>query len=476
MAVAAEQQTYVNVDNLAHVADARQAVREHAWALVYKREQLLASGEAQSVPLTIDALSTADEVLAAKAGSAEYHERLDGLQLDCRRLVAEWYRKKRPEYFPPSRHFFDAATGDFYSHGLSIRQMTENGLRPIDNDPEEEARRVNERVENETPLLMRKLGGVALAGAALRTISECTDKAISDYQHDKASGARHRGYGGYVPEKEKLMIRDMRFDEVSEDRFEEQLGLPGIYINHYVIQQALKRRDVNAGKLTKTELHGTQLLVRDDLMEFAQLLDDVASEEWCVNLFMGEVVPSNYQKDYAGFRAEALRRQERLQDLAGHVTTFILDLAADGFDRRKAPAHVEAFVKKLLLEEAKADFDIAVQMFDEQTAVGLQEVVRLEQIGEMQAAFALWQEVEKQAPGGGYCSGGSCGLESVDLFGPEGEELSEQLEAEPGDTVVRDKERSCRRCQRKSVVYAYNKSKVNKYCESCGAFESKRTR
>jgi hypothetical protein len=38
--------------------------------------------------------------------------------------------------------------------------------------------------------------------------------------------------------------------------------------------------------------------------------------------------------------------------------------------------------------------------------------------------------------------------------------------------LVRDKERACR-CGKKSIVYAYNKSKVTKHCESCGATETK---
>jgi len=248
MAVSAEistAQQYLSADSIAELAQSRDIVRQEAWAMVAYRDMQLANGQEMFVPLAVDAVSTAERVLQAEP-TEFYQEYLAGLQLDCLRLVAEWYRKKRPEYFPTSRHFFDAETGDFYSHGLSIRQMTENALRPINDDPEEVARRVNERVENETPHILKKIGGFALEQVGIRTISECTDKAIQDYQEDIKVGNPHRGYSGYVPEIEKVMVRDMRFDTVTGDRLEEQIGLPGSYINHFVIQEALRRRGVSS--------------------------------------------------------------------------------------------------------------------------------------------------------------------------------------------------------------------------------------
>ncbi len=474
-----QPECYVSVDTLPDVALARQHVRDHAWSIVRTRELQLADGQEIAVPLAVDALSTADKVIEAESYygkySGAYQEKFAGLELDCLRLVAEWYRKKRPEYFPKTRHFFDAETGDFYSHGLSIRQMTENALRPIENDPEEVERRVNEKVENETPGILGKLGRLALQQVGIRTISECTDKAIRDYQSDLDAGAAHRGYNGYVPEIEKVMIRDMRFDGESSDRFEEQIPLPGTYITHYVIQQALRRRGFEPGGIDKTRLHGTQLIVQDDLIEFVELLDIVASEQWCTNIFMGEEVASDHAKKYAAIREESIKRQEGLKDMASTTALFIMELASDGIDRRKAPVLVENFVKKLLLNAVKSDSSLAVQIFDERTAAGLQDVAYLESIGRSHAAFERFQEVEKQAPGGGYCTGGSCGLESIDMNSEKGEELKKHLKAEPGDTIVRDTERACK-CGQKTIVYAYNKSKVTKYCESCKAFETKRTK
>lgn len=468
---------YVALDTLPDIAAARDTVRREAWAMVAGRKALHEAGAETTLPLPIDALSTAEGVLEAEQtygeDSPEYTEHMSGLRLDCRRLVAEWRRKLKPEYFEPSRHFFDAATGDFYSHGLSIRQMTENALQPFDDDPEEEARRVNERVEDATPQIVQKIGGFALHGVGIRTISECTDKAISDYQSDMKAGRPHDGYNGYVPEIEKVMIRDIRLEAVSGDRLEEQVGLPGIYINHYVIQQALARREVAATHLDKTGLHGTQMLAQDDLFDFVRLLDEVASEEWRTNIFMGEEVAPDYQKDYEQFRSEAITRQQLLDEEAGTVAMFVLDLANDGFDKRKAPAMVEDFVKKMLLNVAKQDNDLAYHMFDHSTAVGLQKVAELEAMGRDEEAFALMQKVEEAAPGGGFCSGGSCGLESVNLASKEGKELKDDLKAEAGDTIVKDHERACKKCGQKKVAYAYNSRKVNKYCQGCKAFESK---
>jgi hypothetical protein len=471
--------SYLSVDSIPEFAAARQEVRDQAWAVVHEREAQVAAGQESLLPLTIDALSTAYGVRQAELehgyGTPEYLEKRAGLNLDCQRLVAEWYRKNTAEYFPPSQHFFDAQTGDFFSHGLSIRQMTENALRPISDNPEEVTRRVNEKVENETPLIVRKLGGIALGGVAIRTVSECTDKAINDYDQDYANNAPHRGYGGYVPEIRKLMVRDIRLEPITGDRFEEQVGLPGKYINHYVIQEALRRKGLGqAEDLDKTGLHGTQLLVGDDLMEFVEHLDNVASEEWCVNIFMGEKVADDYIKNYAGFRQEALDRQAGHSAMADTVATFILDLEAGGYDPRKAPAKIEEFVKILLLKEGKKDVTIAEQMFDKPTALRLAEVSYLESVGKYQQAYELFEETREQAPGGGYCSGGSCGLKSVNEFSEEGKELAEKLELEGDETLVKDTERACK-CGQKTIVYAYNKDTVKKYCESCHAFEKKRT-
>ncbi len=471
-------ETYQLVDEIPGMYDARLDERLHAEDLLEaRRANYEATGKLTYQP--VDALSTAHSVIEAEAiygtDSEEYKQQYEGLLLDCQRLVGEWYRKKKPEYFAPTRHVFDQDKEEFFSHGLSIRQMTENALTPITDNPEEEARRVNERVEDATPHLLRTLGNIALGDVAIRTISECTDKAVEDYEFDFQHGMPHRGYNGYVPEIEKIMIRDIRLDPFSNDRFEEQIGLPGTYITHEVIQEALTKRGADVGYMDKTQLHGSQVLVSDDLLEFAKLLDDTAREKWNFtnkDIFMGEVVDPDHPRNYGSFKQEALQRQEDLKGWAETVAMFVLGLAEEDFDRKKAPSHVEEFVKDLLLNLAKKDQTVAVQMFDEKTAERIQAVSYLEGQGRYDEAQILWEKTRAEAPGGGFCGAGSCGLEGIVANSKEDQELRKKLGAESSDTIVKDKERACR-CGKKSIVYAYNKNKVIKHCESCGAHESK---
>lgn len=457
-----------------------QAERNRSWDIVHSRDALVRAGRGSEVPLPLDALSTAHHAVEAKRthglNSFEYLEAWQAVYTDTLRLITEWNRKLKPEVFGELRHHYHQPEEEFYSHGLAIGQMTLNALVPVAKSPEETARRVNERVEDRTPVIIQKVGKFALGGVGIRTISMCTDQAIEEYESDQAKGEAHRGYDGYVPEVEKVMIRDIRIDSETGDRIQTQVGLIGkLSITEDVFKRALLRRGVDISELNKTGIHGLQLLVDDDLKDFAKLLDEVASEEWCTPIFMGERVDEDHPRDYDAFWTEAIKRQESLRDLAATATTFILDLAEDDFDRRKAPRHIEEFIKKLLLGEAMRNVEAARHAFGEETAQGIMEVQAMQQAGQQQEAFNRMREVEKQAPVGGACSGGSCGLESVNENSLEGKSLRQSLQAEDGDTIVKDKERACK-CGSKSIVYAYNKSKVNKYCESCKAFESKRTK
>lgn len=462
---------YIALDAIPLLKEARDQVRAEARAVIESRRSI--QGDQDVFPLPIDALSTAEKVIQAAAdfgeGSHQHNETSDELRLDMSRLVAEWYRKLKPEYFEPVRHVYDEMTGDFYSHGLSVRQMTENALTPIIDDPEEVDRRVNERVEDATPRIIRRLGGVALGASRIRTISQCTDKAISDYQSDLKAGRSTGGYKGYVPEIEKVMIRDVRIDQESGDRLVEQIGLPGMYINKDIFSLALARRQLDIEHMNKTELHGTQLLVRDDLIEFVELLDEVASEEWCVNIFMGEQVPDDFVKDYSAIRHEAKKRQAGLKNMADTAALYVMDLATAGTDKRLAPAMVEKFVKKMLLNMARQNHSLAAQMFGEKTALGLREVARLESMGEYEEAFLKFQQVEATAPGGGYCGAGSCGLESV-MPGSDEEKAIKKLGFNSKDSLLDKGDRQCPKCKTKTVVYDTKQAK--KGCIGCQATAS----
>jgi hypothetical protein len=248
-------------------------------------------------------------------------------------------------------------------------------------------------------------------------------------------------------------------------------------LDHETFKIALAERGIDATDMNKTALHGSQILANDDLIDFARHLDTIGTHEWSLNfvgqkLFMGEVVSIDHPSDYSAFRQEALQRQEELKGYAETVALFVLDLAEDNYDRRKAPAHVEEFVKDILMNLAKQDKTVAEQMFDEKTAERIQAVGILESQGHYAEAQQLWEETRAEAPGGGFCGAGSCGLEGVVAHSKEDQTLRKKMGADDTDTLVKDKERACR-CGKKSIVYAYNKSKVIKFCESCGAHESK---
>jgi hypothetical protein len=72
----------------------------------------------------------------------------------------------------------------------------------------------------------------------------------------------------------------------------------------------------------------------------------------------------------------------------------------------------------------------------------------------------------------GGCSGSACGLEAVKPGSNEDARLREELGAEEGDTITKDKVRACE-CGEKSIVYAHNAAKVIKKCQSCGKKETK---
>lgn len=463
---------YMLVDDIPEAFAERLVVRQAAESLLESRRQQV--HESGHVYESVDALSTAHSVLAAErqygCSSDAYQEKWSGLLLDCERLVGEWYRKNTSEYFEPVRQVFDEDKAEFFSHGLSIRQLTENALVPISEDREEEARRVNERVEEATPHIVRSLGSLAL-GKGIVTISQCTDSAIASYQADQREGNKHRGYRGYVPEIEKVMIRHIALDDASNDRYETQIGLPGTYLTHEVFQAALQEKGVDVSDMDKTTLHGAQLLTDQDPLNFIRHLDDTGTREWCLEsqgkaLFMGEVVSQEHPRNYDAFRREAQERKDMLAGWSETVAYFVLDLARESFDRKKAPEHVENFVKNMLLNMAKKDESIAEQMFDAKTAQGLHDVAALEAQGRYAEASELWKAVEQEAPGGGSCGAGSCGLEGITTGSQEGKDLRKRMGASESDTLVKDKERACR-CGSKSIVYAYNERKVIKYCESC---------
>ena len=481
MVVAAEQLKafttgYSPVETSPVLASARAAARAEAYQIIEQRREHLRDAEYDAVPLPVDVLSSAQAVIdyrvAHGAASPEAGERYQGLRLDCQRLLAEAARKNTYEYFPPLLQSRDAQTGDYFSHGFSIMALTKAGLSPIA-EPEEIERRVNERVEEVT---YKAIGQLAVLGKSLtpettsaglepekprriRTISECPEWAIESYERNP-NGA----HGGFVPEIRKFMIRDVVFDPLTNDRYEEQVGAPGLLITHDVILRVLAARGVALSPdISKTELQATQLEVDDDLLDFMDLLDAAATTHDQA-VFMGEpVVRAPTSREYEGVPAIAITRQEKLARHASELADGLIGLAQIGTDRWAAAGIVEAQVKTILLGMADRDNSLAGAMFNASTARGFEEVTQLRLKGEDKQAQVLLELVEAKAPKVSYCGAGSCGLENIGVSSTNAKKMKDMGLESSGS--LKDTVRACPNCQKKEVVYDI-KNKI-KGCTNC---------
>lgn len=454
---------YLPVDAIPELRTARLEARREAYEIVEQNRQYLRDGEFESVSIPVDALGTARKVTEARQNygedSPEASECFNGLILDSERLLGEAARKNTYEYFEPVEQVRDGK-GDYISHGQVISDMTKKGLTPVA-EPEELDRRVNEHIEEATYIA---IGGMSLKETVtVRTVSECTDWAIEAYRRNSKGG-----HGGYVPEIEKFMIRDVTFDPTTRNRYEEQMGLSGVYITQDVITETLARGGMRSDGVTKTERHGNQMLVEDDMIDFVASLDAVASEVHGIEIYLGEVLPEGQTKDYALVREEAEKRRQVLAPKPRELADFVMELELEGTDEWLALGLVEAKVKTMLFEMVEEDHSLAAVIFDEETAAGLREVDYLQSIGLTEQAQNRLGEVEAQAPAPGYCGAGSCGLESVKNGSSDAADI-EKLGFDPKKSL-KDTERKCPKCTAKKVVYDLEKGE--KGCTGCGVTAS----
>lgn len=452
---------YISADEIPELAALRAEERTASEQLMIERARQQLNGEYSMQP--IDALSTAQRVLTERGRygehSPEYREAQTALFHDCHRLVAEWRRKNTYEYFPTVRHQHNPLDGEFYADGRSTLAMTTAGLIPTAY-AEENTRRVNEHLEEFTSMQARKFGGLLLDKTVrMRTVSECPEWAMTLYTQDGQSR------GGYVPEIEKVKFRDMIIDPETGDRMQEEIAVPGTYIDHYVIQKTLARSGLDVWHLDRTALHGMQLFAHDDLFDFIAQLDEVASEEWCVPIFMGEVLPEGAIKNYEAVRAQAIERQQQLERHSRMVADFVLDLTESNGDTHEAPMYVEEFVKQMLVTMAQANTGITTEMFDARTAQGIDEVYALQMAGRFEDARERMNKVVEEAPGGGYCGAGTCDLVRSKALGSEAASVK-KLGFDPKHSLIDKGNRRCK-CGKRSVVYDLKQAK--KGCMSCGA-------
>jgi hypothetical protein len=478
---------------------AREAAKEEAAQILRERlDQLCEDPETLEVPNPVDPLTTAGRAVDAKrefgALSPEYAEARTSLIHDSARLLGEAYRKNRWEYFAETRQRYNDQTGDYEFMGYSLTTMTRQGITPMAEEGEQVNRGI-EYVEEATYKAVHGLGFLAVGKVAVlrpgqpktpaaeaatangpearvMTITECPDWAIDAYSR-KSKG----GWGGYAPEVEKFMIRGVRFAN-DGDRYQEQLALSGKLITHDVIVEGLQRmRVADVGEeLSKEDVRAKQLLNVNgqDVFSVAELLDTIASERSGKAVFLGEEVTADHPRDYAAARTEAAARQEGQQSDAEELADFLIMLEEEQTDHWVAQGIVENKVHKMVFQGVKGDAEAAAAAFDEKTAERIDQAQRLRANGNEQAARSVENEAEKEAPPVSFCGAGSCGLEDAGE-GDEADEMRKKLKAEDDEELLRDTERSCPKCNKKSLWYSYNSHVVKTGCSSCGATNTKTT-
>lgn len=466
----------VNSDIVPGLLSVRQQARAEAERILEQNRQLLRSGEFSLVPLDVDALGTVAKVSEIKEthgeDSGEYAEAREGLRLDCSRKWAEAFRKNSWEYFGETVQHLDPVSGELIAHNLSVDEMLSNGLSPV-SEQEELQLRVNDFIGlHINKELVTRADADHLASVR---ILPCPDWAIKSYQRD-SKGA----HGGYAPEIEKLMISYDWFDSSDQTIHHEQIGVAGTFITTEVISKTLKMIGAidSDTELGKTDIHGTVGIVSSETITSAadvlKILDEVASDMSGIDVFMGEQVKAGYDKDYGRIYSEAAKRKEKQANLSEDLTKYVEDLYNQSIEPALATVLVENYIQKTLLKIASEDPVQAEIIFNKETAEGFYEVKSLQDQGRFQEAKLLLESVEMDAPRASSCGAGSCGLEAINAKSTEGKELLKKLDAEAGDEILRDKERSCRGCGAKKLVYAFNKNKVNTLCEGCGALVKKK--
>lgn len=474
--------TFTSADNIEPLQSSRLAARQQAADEIENNRALLESGSEQKVPLAFDPLGTAEQVNLTKLvhgeTSLQYQSIRSALKLDNQRLLSEAYRKNFWEYFEEVRQDYDSQTGDTISNNIYVGKTVYNGLTP-NTQPEEEVYRVIDWVEEGGTY--QKLGGLLLADSVeLETVPEvvtstrfslCPQWVIDLHQ---AEPDRKEGYYGYVPEKKKFMIRNVRFDAADQARYESQMAVSGEYIDQQVIATALNFLDSSIDTdIDQQELSATQMVAEGDYSawDWIKFLDALATEKHGVQIFMGELFEGESEdKDYQLAQQQSAERYAKLEQQAEELTDKTLSLQASGIDHQVAGRIIEEDVKRDMLSICEQAPERAVEMFDNKTADGFGEAQYLERIGLVTAAQSLRIEVGEQAQSASFCGAGSCGLENVSKSAiVKDQKLGNLIEG--GDIVLKDTQRACPSCNKKGIVYAFNDKKVKKYCTECESVE-----
>lgn len=465
----------LNVESLTGMKELRDSRRRVAEGIMEANMQLLCAGEYDRVPLEADAGGTARKLVAVGRAfgkdGPEYQAVWGALLRDSGRRIAEAESKNDKELFEETEMTYDEPSKQFFSDALSVDEMLENGLTPATNPhcPEEGPRRINEDVEIKTDGALVTIPEMADYGSY--SFSQCPQSLIDRYARDPESG----GYSDYVPENEKAMLRAKRYDPKTGKLYMQQMAVSGKYINNKVFNRVLQEFRATDGwrLLDRTEVHGTQVLIRRDVIAnvigMLRRLDEIASDYHGIKIFWGMPLQPGQQADYEGIEAAAANRRRQQADLTERYARYLLELEESGLDRELVNREADAFLKAELLKIAKADPTKAEVMFDVKTAEGMRQVNRLESEGRFLEAQRLLAQVEQAAPDPGGCGAGSCGLENLSAAEEKG--TKELLGVGSDEKTAKDTERPCTKCGQKSVVYVWNSMIRKKGCLDCKATE-----
>jgi hypothetical protein len=486
-----QQDRLIAADTIPGVWAVRLEARMEAESIQESRMQLLREGEFESVPLDVDALSTAGRVLEAETkfgrNSEAYQSARANLRLDCERLFGEAYRRGAWEYFPEVEQTYDVQAGSYSFMGYSLDKMVAAGVTPLAGE-EENAYRLTEFVEEKTYKALRRVGRVALgktidpdfelpakeanADFSVITVSECSDEAITAYDAGKRSG-----FGGHVPEIKKLMIRGIRFNHATDSRFQEQLAVSGEHITHKVIVETLREQRAVAedAELSKDEVRGKQLidLSAQGAIGFLKKLDAMAGKMSGKRIFRGEVIPDHQPKDYEAIPAEAKARQQSVTTDVDKTVDYVLRLKRQKTDRSAAGGLLQRFIHNQLAEKVKFNPQAAEIAFNKETAVSAQLNIDLRAQGRDVEAERLWLKAVEEAPLPEYCGAGACGLVAVSTLSEDGLKAQKLgLDIKDPKDLLKDTERACPGCKKYKVFYDLRTG--SKVCTRCDKTDLKK--
>ncbi len=455
---------WISADALPNVHALRKSCDVDSQNILAERKALLREGEFKQVPYAFDTLTTAKKLLQAEKDygkdSPEYAQVYKGFYLDSKRHRDEARRRLTWEYFPEVEQKFDVERDSYVYGDYALKDIVDNGLSPVGAEEVGVDTLIANRREEYTHVALGKLGRLMLE----QTVEIPLEQSMTTMTVSQ------------LDISPQTMIWGVRYDPIRNRRFQTQVGFTKEFITHDVIVEAYKQKGVVAVDATpdEHEILSTQAINTkgEGVLDFMALLDSIASEKTGRNIFMGEEVPAGFRKDYQAVPAEAEARQTENPEEIESLMSEVLRLARAHTDGWLANRLLDDFVTVMLVNSVATEPGMANQIFGQSVARDVERSVWERARGNNEQADRIIAELRTTAPRATVCSGGSCGIETVNANSSEGMALASEAKAQPGDKIAKDKNRSCK-CGGE-IVYAYNDKRVNKKCLGrCGAFESK---